>query len=137
MTFSAEGLPAGLSVDAANGHITGAIATQGTYTVTLGAKNALGSTTRALKVVCGPNIGLTPALGWNSWNIWVSSVTQEKIKAAADAMVSTGLINHGWTYINIDDFWERTTAPPTVIRPSADRGATPPEKSYPIRASPT
>ena len=34
-------------------------------------------------------------------------MTQERVKAAADAMVSTGLINHGWTYINIDDFWEK------------------------------
>jgi alpha-galactosidase len=33
-------------------------------------------------------------------------VTQERVKAAAEAMVSTGLINHGWTYINIDDCWE-------------------------------
>jgi alpha-galactosidase len=57
-----------------------------------------------LKIVCGPVIGLTPALGWNSWNVWGASVTQERVKAAAEAMVSTGLINHGWTYINIDDY---------------------------------
>jgi alpha-galactosidase len=124
MTFSAEGLPAGLQVDPASGHITGSVAAQGTYTVTLGAKNALGATTRALKVVCGPTIGLTPALGWNSWNIWGSSVTQEKVKAAADAMVSTGLINHGWTYINIDDYWERNdrraTNDPTLGGPGRD-----------------
>ena len=30
----------------------------------------------------------------------------KKCRAAADAMVSSGLINHGWTYINIDDCWE-------------------------------
>jgi alpha-galactosidase len=28
------------------------------------------------------------------------------VRAAADAMVASGLINHGWTYINIDDCWE-------------------------------
>src|SRR5205823_10287842 len=28
------------------------------------------------------------------------------VRAAADAMVSTGLIDHGWMYVNIDDCWE-------------------------------
>jgi alpha-galactosidase len=107
MTFSAQGLPDGLTVDPANGHITGSIAKEGTYAVTLGAKNALGSANRAFKIVCGPEIGLTPALGWNSWNCFAGAVTQERVKAAADAMVSSGLINHGWTYINIDDYWEK------------------------------
>ena len=34
------------------------------------------------------------------------SVDQEKVKAAGDAMVNSGLADHGWTYINIDDGWE-------------------------------
>ena len=29
----------------------------------------------------------------------------EKVRAAADAMVSSGLADHGWNYVNIDDFW--------------------------------
>ena len=29
-------------------------------------------------------------------------------RAAADAFVSKGLIDHGWTYINLDDGWERS-----------------------------
>jgi alpha-galactosidase len=44
-------------------------------------------------------------MGWNSWNCWACAVDDEKIRAAAKAMVETGLINHGWTYINIDDCW--------------------------------
>jgi alpha-galactosidase len=59
-----------------------------------------------LKIVCGSQIGLTPAMGWNSWNCFANAVTEERIKAAADAMVNSGLINHGWTYINIDGFWQ-------------------------------
>jgi len=106
MNFSAKGLPAGLTLDTATGHITGVVSKAGTYKVRLGAKNALGSTNREFKIVCGSEIGLTPALGWNSWNCFAGAVTQERVKAAADAMVSSGLINHGWTYINIDDYWE-------------------------------
>jgi alpha-galactosidase len=33
-------------------------------------------------------------------------VSADKVKRAADAMVKMDLINHGWTYINIDDFWQ-------------------------------
>ena len=45
-------------------------------------------------------------MGWNSWNCFAGEVSADKVKRAADAMVKSGLINHGWTYINIDDFWE-------------------------------
>jgi alpha-galactosidase len=106
MTFSAKGLPETLKLDAETGIITGNVPERGDYVVTLGAKNSFGAAQRKFKIVCGDRIALTPALGWNSWNCFASSVTEDKIKAAADAMVSSGLINHGWTYINIDDFWE-------------------------------
>ena len=45
-------------------------------------------------------------MGWNSWNCWAGAVDQEKVLRSARAMVSSGLINHGWTYINIDDTWQ-------------------------------
>ncbi len=116
MTFSVEGLPAGLTLDPTTGIITGVLKDKGEYVVTLRAKNALGTAERKFKIVCGPTIGLTPALGWNSWNCFASAVTAEKVRAAADAMVKSGLINHGWTYINIDDFWEVN---PKIQRPDA------------------
>jgi alpha-galactosidase len=122
MTFSVEGLPAGLAVNATTGIITGVLKDKGEYTVTLRAKNALGTAERRFKIVCGPTIGLTPALGWNSWNCFASAVTAEKIRAAADAMVSSGLIQHGWTYINIDDYWEVNprSKDPTLQGPQRD-----------------
>jgi alpha-galactosidase len=107
MTFAEDGLPAGLRLDPQTGIITGILKEKGEHCVTLRAKNKRGEATRQLKIVCGATIGLTPALGWNSWNCFANSVTEEKVKAAADAMVSSGLINHGWTYINIDEFWSR------------------------------
>jgi len=106
MTFSADDLPPGAQLDPQTGLITGKIDKAGDYTVTLHAKNAKGKDSRKLKISVGSLIGLTPAMGWNSWNCFASAVTEEKIKAAADAMVSSGLINHGWTYINIDDYWQ-------------------------------
>jgi alpha-galactosidase len=106
MTFSAAGLPAGLQLDVQTGRITGRIAVSGTYVVTLGAKNARGQATKQLRIVCGERIALTPPMGWNSWNCFAGEVTADRVKRAADTMVKTGLINHGWTYINVDDFWQ-------------------------------
>jgi alpha-galactosidase len=107
MTFSVDDLPAGLQVDAQTGEITGTLNDPGEHVVTLRAKNAAGSAERKFKIICGPTIGLTPAMGWNSWNCFGASVTAEKVQAAADAMVASGLSKHGWTYINIDDYWEQ------------------------------
>ena len=45
-------------------------------------------------------------MGWNSWNCWAEAVDEKKVRAAAKAMVDSGLIDHGWTYINIDDAWQ-------------------------------
>lgn len=106
MQFSAEGLPAGLTLDPATGMITGTTTAAGTHLVTVHATNARGTAQSALRIVVGKNIALTPAMGWNSWNCFGGSVDAEKVKAAADAMAKSGLIEHGWTYINIDDFWE-------------------------------
>ena len=53
-------------------------------------------------------LALTPPLGWNSWNARGRRVTDELIRKTADAFVEKGLADHGWTYICIDDGWERT-----------------------------
>lgn len=106
MSFAVSKLPKGLKFDAKTGVITGKMSTKGTYKVTLKAKNAKGSAEKTLRIVCGDRIALTPTMGWNSWNCFAGEVTAERVKKAADAMVKSGLINHGWTYINIDDFWQ-------------------------------
>lgn len=106
MTFAAEGLPKGLKLDAETGIITGKVKKVGTYYVTLKATNALGTAERPLRIVIGEEICLTPPLGWNSWNVWGNSVTQEQVLASARAMVESGLADCGWTYINIDDGWQ-------------------------------
>jgi alpha-galactosidase len=106
MRFSAEGLPAGLALDSITGRITGTLERFGTSRVTIRARNGLGTSERMLTIVAGERIALTPPLGWNSWNCFASAVDDGKVRAAADAMVTSGLINHGWTYVNIDDCWE-------------------------------
>ncbi|MES2390880.1 MAG: glycoside hydrolase family 27 protein [Acidobacteriota bacterium] len=48
----------------------------------------------------------TPPMGWNSWNHFAGKVTQKDVMAAADAMVSSGMRDAGYVYVNIDDTWE-------------------------------
>jgi len=106
LKYYAKDLPEGLTIDSVNGVITGVVKKKGEYIVNLSVKNAAGIVTRQLKVVCGNILSLTPPLGWNSWNCWGLSVSDEKIRQSAEAMKTSGLIDHGWTYINIDDGWE-------------------------------
>ncbi len=72
----------------------------------LTAANGLGKDQRDLRISVGDNICLTPPMGWNSWNCWACAVDDAKVRTSADAMISSGLAEHGWTYINIDDCWE-------------------------------
>ena len=108
MSYEAVGLPKGLQLDKETGIITGSIATKGNYKVKFSAKNKLGTASKNFTIVCGDVIGLTPALGWNSWNCWGLSVSDEKVKQSAKQMAEK-LADHGWAYINIDDGWEDST----------------------------
>jgi alpha-galactosidase len=105
MGFGAEGLPAGLKIDPATGQITGSVAERGEHVVTLKATNTLGTAEGRLRIVVGDTVALTPHMGWNSWYCHVDRVSDEIMRQAADAMVSTGMIDHGYMYVNIDDCW--------------------------------
>jgi alpha-galactosidase len=53
-----------------------------------------------------PNMALTPPMGWNSWNKFGCDVNEQLIREIADAMVSSGMKDAGYLYINIDDCWQ-------------------------------
>lgn len=50
-------------------------------------------------------LGKTPQMGWNSWNTFGCNVDEKMIREMADAMVSSGMKDAGYVYINIDDCW--------------------------------
>ncbi|WP_162528918.1 alpha-galactosidase [Mycolicibacterium sp. CBMA 361] len=53
-----------------------------------------------------------PPMGWNSWNSGVA-LTEANIKAVIDAMVSSGMRDAGYRYVNLDAGWaapQRTSA---------------------------
>jgi len=52
----------------------------------------------------------TPPMGWNSWNKFQCNITEDFVKRTADAMVSLGMKDAGYQYVNIDDCWSVASA---------------------------
>jgi len=106
ITFAAKDLPDGLKLDPASGIITGrAPSERGEYPVTLEAANPHGRAERPFRIVVGDTLALTPPMGWNSWYIHYYRVTGRHMREAADAMISSGMADFGYQYVNIDDCW--------------------------------
>lgn len=117
LTFTAQNLPEGLKLDPQSGIVTGSLAKEGRTDVYLHVRNARGKAARTLTIIGGDHkLALTPPMGWNSWNSWAGAVDDPKVRAAADAMIASGLAAHGFQYINIDDTWEGTRDPSGEIR---------------------
>jgi alpha-galactosidase len=113
IAFSADGLPAGIRLDPKTGILSGTVPERrGDYLVTLRARNARGEAERAFKIVVGDTLALTPPMGWNSWYIHYSRVSDATMRAAADAMVASGMADFGYSYVNIDDCW--------MVKPGSD-----------------
>jgi alpha-galactosidase len=63
-----------------------------------------------------PKVAATPPMGWNSWNHFARKIDDATVRAQADAMVSSGMRDAGYVYINIDDTWEAGRDPQGVIQ---------------------
>ena len=73
----------------------------------------------AAYAVPAQSLAQTPPMGWNSWNHFHDKVDDATIRAQAEAMVSSGMRDAGYTYINIDDTWEGDRDAQGVIHPNA------------------
>ena len=60
----------------------------------------------------------TPPMGWNSWNHFAAKVTDADVRAAADAMVASGMKDAGYVYVNVDDTWEGQRDAQGIIHPN-------------------
>ena len=105
LRYEARGLPAGLRLDPATGRITGRLDRAGKHEVVFEVSNRHGTARRPFRIACGDTLALTPHMGWNSWYVWENNVTDRIIRDAADAMARSGMIDHGYMYVNIDDCW--------------------------------
>ena len=106
MKYAVEGLPEGVTLDPDKGVLSGSVQKAGDYPLVFIARNAKGETRAEFTLKVGAKIALTPPMGWNSWNCWGLSVSQEKVMSSAAALINRGLADYGYSYINVDDAWE-------------------------------
>jgi len=66
----------------------------------------------------GTKLAPTPPMGWNSWNHFACKVTDAAVRSAADALVSTGMKDAGYIYVNIDDCWQGKRDEQGVMHPN-------------------
>ncbi len=123
--FAAEGLPVGLVLDADTGIITGATPKRGEYPITVRARNLQGKAERPFKLLASDALALTPPMGYNHWYTHYNRITQELMQQAADVVVSSGMADAGYEYVNVDGCWQNA--------PSLSKYQTDPKRVGPVR----
>ena len=103
--FKVKGLPPELKLDPVTGIISGKTPGKGEYTVLIIAENLNGKDKRKLKIKAGDQLSLTPPMGWNSWYVHYNRISDALMREAADNMISSGMADVGYQFVNIDDCW--------------------------------
>ena len=103
--FKVKDMPAGLSLDPSSGIMTGKAPGKGEYDLIIEAVNSKGKDERKLKIISGEKLALTPPMGWNHWYAHYDRITDKMMREAADIMISSGMADVGYQYVNIDDCW--------------------------------
>src|SRR5467141_4220524 len=67
------------------------------------------------------NVAATPPMGWNSWNKFACDVSDKLIREMTDAIVSSGMKDAGYQFVNIDDCWQVSRAADGSIVVDPDR----------------
>jgi alpha-galactosidase len=131
LTYKAQLLPEGLTLDASTGIISGTVRQRGNHAVKVSVAGPAGKDSRTITIECGDHmLARTPPMGWNSWNVWATSVTGKEVRAAADDFVKGGLIEYGYHYVNIDDSWEGKRDASGIIQQNEKFGDIPSIVSY-------
>ena len=66
-------------------------------------------------------LGLTPQMGWNTWNKFGCKIEEKLIRDSIEALVNTGLKDLGYNYMNLDDCWQIKRDENKTIVPDADK----------------
>jgi alpha-galactosidase len=64
------------------------------------------------------DLAATPPMGWNSWNHFAERIDDKMVRSTADELVSAGLKDAGYVYLNIDDTWEGPRDAQGFIQPN-------------------
>jgi alpha-galactosidase len=104
LSFTARHLPPGLKIDVHTGTLSGIVERAGDYTVEIGVKNRAGQSRRAIHVVVGDRLALTPPMGWNSYDFYGDRVTEEETLANA-RYLAQHMQPVGWDTVVVDYRW--------------------------------
>lgn len=105
LKVTCDNLPNGLHLDEKSGILTGNILDSGHYEIKLKATNEYGTAEHKLYIRIGKNLLFAPIMGWNSWNVFAEDISEKLLLEIANALVSSGMRDMGYQYINLDDFW--------------------------------
>jgi hypothetical protein len=104
MEFAAKNLPAGLTLDAKTGIITGTLVDKGEFTFSASAKNSAGKAVAKIRIVCGDTIALTPPMGWNSYDAFGDNVVESEVLSNAH-YIAEQMQPVGWDTVVVDYCW--------------------------------
>ena len=105
VTYFAEGLPDGLIL--CENVISGTAPCDGDYEILLTVKNRLGTDAKRITLEIHPDsVLLTPLMGFTTWNAFGSDVKQDDLVSIAEKIVSSGISEYGYSYINTDSGWQ-------------------------------
>ncbi len=121
MRFIVQNLPQGLILDSKTGIITGITPKAGNYKMGITAINSKGKAVKSFTLISGDKLALTPPMGWNHWYAHYDRVTDKMMREAADVMMSSGMADVGYQYVNIDDCWMNAPKHPDPKRVGAAR----------------
>ena len=66
------------------------------------------------------SVAPTPPMGWSTWNHFHHDISDALIRAQADAMVSSGMRDAGYIYVDIDGGWEGERDSAGVLHPNSN-----------------
>jgi len=104
LTFSATGLPSGLTIASSSGIISGTAPAAGSYPIAVTVSNGSGSAMATLTLMSGTMLRPTPPMAWNSYDSYGASIKQSEVIAQAQALKAT-LQPFGWNTVVIDYRW--------------------------------
>jgi hypothetical protein len=104
LTFTATGLPGGVTIAASTGIISGTTPATGSYPIGVTVMNGSGSASATYTLVAGNTLALTPPMGWNSYDSFGASVTEQEMIDEGTA-VRQYLQPFGWNAVVIDYRW--------------------------------
>lgn len=108
--ITVKNLPAGLTFNEKRCLVEGVIDKEGTYEYTAVITMGEESVEQLITLTVSSNLTMpTPLMGWISWNVVQSAISNSVIETVADAMVSSGLRDAGYNYIIIDDLWHASS----------------------------